>query len=227
MGGPDQDLPISRTIGYMLKIMKSGKDFTKFKEAFDAIRHGNYDQFFKAIKQPPTDALVVATVSENGTSIKSENFSLESGDCDIAMILYVGPGLKHFATECLSEFGEFRDAEVTNDIFNKCAAFEIALRTHTNNGRSANNNPARFTKKSKSGKLNTPNLTDVINELCLYKSLTDIEKTILHEGREFLNWIKHLNDPKFNTIFNSFHYGIKAFEAAWDLCGDKAIRISK
>lgn len=43
------DEVIGEVIGYMLLVLKSGKDISQFKSEFNAIRHGNYDDFIKLI----------------------------------------------------------------------------------------------------------------------------------------------------------------------------------
>ena len=45
-------LIIEPTVGYMLKVIKSGKKITKFKSEFAAIRHGNYFDFLNLVKGP-------------------------------------------------------------------------------------------------------------------------------------------------------------------------------
>ncbi|MEZ4805706.1 MAG: hypothetical protein R2852_09550 [Bacteroidia bacterium] len=36
-------------IGYMYKVLKNGKDTSKFRKEFAAIRHGDYEEFLNLI----------------------------------------------------------------------------------------------------------------------------------------------------------------------------------
>ncbi|MEO6303800.1 MAG: hypothetical protein ABIP51_11580, partial [Bacteroidia bacterium] len=51
-------------IGYMLRVMKSGKDYSKFKKEFDHIRHGNYDDFIDEVNVGIATPLVVYAPQE-------------------------------------------------------------------------------------------------------------------------------------------------------------------
>jgi len=45
-------LTIEPTVGYMLKVIKSGQTITKYNDEFKAIRHGNYFDFLNLLKAP-------------------------------------------------------------------------------------------------------------------------------------------------------------------------------
>ena len=46
----DVSYPLKVTVGYMLKVLKSGVDTYKFRREFAAIRHGNYEEFIELVK---------------------------------------------------------------------------------------------------------------------------------------------------------------------------------
>ena len=120
----DEKLSVSQAIGYMLKVIKTGNDITNFKGQFNAIKHGDYDCFFKMIKEPQPELLIQW---KEGV-IKNENFSQESGDCDVAMLVAIEPSVIKFHNECCNYYGNIIDTDISNLIFCKCAAFEKSCR---------------------------------------------------------------------------------------------------
>lgn len=54
----DEDLLIGTAIGYMLKVIKSQRPITKFKDEFNSIKHGNFYDFIKSIKEPIPEMVV-------------------------------------------------------------------------------------------------------------------------------------------------------------------------
>lgn len=215
--GNDETLLISKTIGYMLKVIKSGKDIKKYRTHFNAIKHGDYDQFFALMEQPGAELLIQGTAKSDGFNTKSDNFSQESGDCDVTMIINVNNGLRKFYPNCFNEYGYMQDVHFTDIVFNRCAAFELAIRVHNNNLRSKLN--ISYNKQD------TFNLKNIIDELCEHANIPLNENQILQRGRDFVNWIKHCNEPKFKVKFTSWKEGIDAFRLAWDLCGKHCIKI--
>ena len=189
----DHKLPISYAVGYMLKVIKSGKRIDKFKDEFNAIKHGDYDMFLDYIKEPEP-----FMVQWSRGVIKTDNFSQRAGDCDFVMMLRAEPSISKFLTTCFAEYGSITDADLPDPIFMKCAAFEISLRNHNNNIRASQNIP--WEKKD---------LVDVIDELCVYRNIPEADKNILQDGRKFLNRIKH------KPSATSWADGVTKFNVAW------------
>ena len=79
----DENMPISMVVGYMLKVIKSGKNITNYKSEFNAVKHGDYDRFFDLIKEPQNDFIA----QWRDGIIKNDNFSQKGGDPDFAMLL--------------------------------------------------------------------------------------------------------------------------------------------
>lgn len=194
----DEKMLVSQSIGYMLKVLKSGKSITIFKEKFNAIKHGDYDCFFGLIKEPQPDLLFQWSKGV----IKSSNFSQQSGDCDITMLVAVNPSLEKFSIDCYSHYGDIIDADIPDLIFCKCAAFEIALRVQSNKER-LNRNTV-YVKST---------LEAVIDDLCIYNNISLDEKNTLNGGRKFVNMVKG-----HKSHFSSWQDGISAFELAWNIC---------
>ncbi len=209
--GPDETMLISKAIGYTLKIIKSGKAITKFGTKINSIKHGDYDQFFNVIKQP-SQFMLLGSFDNGGFKIKDDNFSQSGGDCDVAMIIAVDNCLKKFYAECWNEYGDIIDNDMTDTVFNKCAAFEIAIRVQNNNLRASKNIPY--------DKSETFDLVNVIDELCSHKNIQNNERLILQNGRKFLNMVKH-----YKNQFTSWEIGVNAFEQAWNTCGIHNIRL--
>lgn len=44
-------------IGYMLRVIKNGKDISPFKNEFNCIKHGNYRKFIDLIGEPEETAI--------------------------------------------------------------------------------------------------------------------------------------------------------------------------
>ncbi len=192
-----EKLIIEITVGYMLKILKNGKDVTKFKNEFAAIRHGNFDDFIDLVKGEKP----VMVVSQDGI-ISDQHKVSQKTHFDFAALILAGPSLKKFLKECDNEYGTQLDTDISDDIYAKLALFEVGLRMH------ANNNNLLQPKE---------NLEKVITKLCNFKGISKIELDILQQGRKFLNDIKHHNDPKYKRKFKTWSDGIKAFEKSYDV----------
>ncbi len=204
----DEDLVISHVVGYMLSVMKfHSKNITKFKEEFSAIRHADYDCFSGLVKAPQPELLIQW---ESGI-IKTENFSQQSGDADITMHFAIEPSLKKFLNECTKYYGYNKDTNISNLLFRKCGAFEIAAKVQLNKELQNRYLPnAKIT------------LEKTIDELCGYNNIPADEKEILHNGRRFVNMVK-LNE--INKQFTSWQDGIVAFELAWNICEKYRLKI--
>ncbi len=64
------------------------------------------------------------------------------------------------------------------------------------------------------------NLVEVINKLSEFKKLTENESNKLHQGRRFINMIKHLKNQ-----FSSWNEGIDAITIAYKLIKEKKLTI--
>lgn len=162
-------------VGNMLKVMKSGKPIVKHREAFNKIRHGDYDNFIKIIDERiPPIVIYNNGVIKNGYTSQKENF-------DFAGLLCSGPSLIKFHQDCIDEYGVIKDDDITDEIFEKMVLFELSIRMHANN----------------SNLLKCDDVLEVaIDKLSDFKRLTDEEKELLHKGRVFINGVKH-NKLKF------------------------------
>lgn len=179
---------IEITVGYMLKVWKSQKKISKYKAEFNAIRHGDYFEFIQLIGEAFNPF-----VSYNNGLITLETES-KKNDLDFAGLIKAGPSLKSFFKNCFEEYGEFIDNDISDLEYYDIAMFEIALRMHSNNN--------NLLKKKE-------NLDFVIDSLCDFKKIPENEKLLIHNGRKFLNLIKH---PKGKTI--SWNVEIQKFKLA-------------
>jgi hypothetical protein len=184
-------LIIEPTVGFMLKVMKSGTVIRKFKREFASIRHGNYFEFVKLIK-----GKVPQVVVYRAGTISVEK-SMTSNDCDFVGLLKASPSLEVFHKNCLSFYGPVVDADISDEIYGKLVLFEIALRMH------ANNNLLIDERED---------LEVVIDKVGKFKSLSQSEIDSLHLGRRFLNMIKHNSSQ-----FPSWGDGITAFQSAFQI----------
>ncbi len=184
-------LIIEPTVGYMLKVIKSGKTITKFKNEFAAIRHGNYFEFLNLVKGP-----IPFMVTYNAGVITTDNTPTKD-DCDFGGLLKAGPSLVIFYKSCLSEYGNISDADISNETYGKVVLFEISLRMHANNDKLLNERE---------------DLINVIDKLSTFKNLGQIDTEKLQLGRKFRNMIMHNKNQ-----FPSWTDGIKAFESAYEV----------
>lgn len=157
--------------------MKSQKILGETKKEFDAIRHGNYDQFIELIKGPEA----VMVLYNNGV-IKTSNIN-QKEDFDFAVLIYAAPSLKLFYQKCISEYGKIIDPDLSDIVFERAALFEIIIRMHARNRKLL---------------LEAEKLEPAIEKLCESYKLNTNEKEDLHNGRRFLNMIKH-NKGQFGT----------------------------
>jgi hypothetical protein len=181
-------LIIEIAVGYMLKVMKSGRTITKFKDEFAAIRHGDYFDFINQINGP----LPFMVTYKNGeVYIDDKN---NSDDIDFAGLIKAGNSLKFFYEDCIDHYGEIIDIDITDSIYCKLASFEISLRMHANNNR-------LIMKGEK--------FEAIIEKIALYCHLTDTERLSLQLGRRFLNMVKH-NKRHFPTWTEGIEYFLNA-----------------
>ncbi len=192
-------LYIEPTVGFMLKVIKSGKKITKYKDEFSAIRHGNYFEFINIVK-----GSIPVMVSYNAGIVTTDN-TLKKEDCDFAGLIKSGPSLIKFDNNCISEYGLVIDSDISDETYGKVVLFEISLRMHANNDKILNERE---------------DLIDVINKLSSFKDIGQTDTETLHLGRRFLNMIKH-NKNQFPT----WTEGIKAFENAYGILEQNKLTI--
>jgi len=166
-------------VGYMLKVLKNGFDTTPFKNEFNAIRHGDYATFLRIIGSE----IPFMVIYSNG-QIRAEQNN-PNYEFDFEGLFKSGPSLKKFLDSCYRYYGEIKDQDLNDLIFQKCAVFEIAIRMHAKNS-----NLLSKIKRTK--------LEQVINLLGLHKKMSSEEINLLHEGRRFINNIKHQKDCSYN-----------------------------
>lgn len=167
--------PFATTVGYMLKVLKNKVEIEEHNEEFKMIRHGNYFEFINLIKGE-----VPYTVVYNNGVIRSGNVSRDD-DFDFLGLLNSGPSLIKFYNKCYSFYGRVDDLDVPNSIYEIAALYEISIRMHANNHH-------LVSPREK--------LVNVIDKLSEFKNLSEIETNKLHQGRRFINMIKHHTCPK-------------------------------
>lgn len=186
-------LIIEGTVGFMLKVLKNGFDTAPFKNEFDAIRHGDYATVLRIIGGD----IPFMVIYSNGKIRAEENNS--NYEFDFEGLFKSGPSLKKFLISCYNQYGEIKDLDLDDVTFQKCAVFEIAIRMHANN--------ANLLPKAKRTKLE-----QAINLLYAHKEITNEEKNLLHEGRKFINKIKHNKNNSYD-----WKIGVKKFESAFQV----------
>ncbi len=187
-----ETLIIAKTVGYMLKAMKLKEDTSLFRKEFASIRHGNYFEFTELIK----GKIPTVVVYNKGVIQVNNKFTKE--EIDFVGLIKSGPSLLKFHKKCLSEFGKLVDKDITDEVYEKVALFEISLRMHANNKNLINSQE---------------DLIEVILKLSKSKNLPNSLVEKLQNGRRFLNMIKH---PK--NQFPSWNDGINAFNKAYSVC---------
>jgi hypothetical protein len=193
---------MEHVVGYMLKVLKSGKEITDYKDEFNAIRHGDYKTFLKIIDAP------IPTIVKYNNGIVYTDVSNPNYDCDFEGLLKSGPSLKKFYYGCHSKYGDIIDSSFDDSVFQKLALFEIALRMHANN----------YNLLSKIERTKLELVIDLLGE---YLSLSEEEISLIHEGRDFLNKVKHKSKSNYN-----WEEGALKFEEAVKLLKQKELVIS-
>lgn len=164
-------------VGYMLKVIKSGKHITLYKKEFSSIRHGDYFTFINIVGEK-----IPFIVTYHNGQVYIDNNNNEN-DFDFLGLLKSSNSLKVFYEKCINHYGEIVDNDIQDKTYCQLAYFEICLRMHANN--------YRLLKKGEK-------LKDVIDKVCVHFRLTIEEKLVLHDGRRFLNMVKH-NKKQFQT----------------------------
>lgn len=188
MKASENDIIIAVTVGYMLKVLRSGKNSTNFKKEFDHIRHGNYFDFVNLVH---SEIPIIVSYKEGEVTVCNE---MKKTDFDFESLAKSCNSLKQFYQACFNEFGDFPDNQVSDETYKNVVMFEIGLRMHANNHRLL---------------AEREDLINVIDKLCSLRNVSTQDQLSLHCGRIFLNMIKH-----FKNQYPSWQTGQVAFDIA-------------
>ena len=192
-------------VGYMLKVMKSGKDTSIFKVEFDHIRHSNYDAFIEVVGVGiPNDIVIYAPQEMLEKDLTHTTYGHFLG------MLIASPALQNFHTKCLAEFGVINDLDIPDEVFEGAALFESLIRMH-----------ADLTKVTE----DRDNLNNIIEAFCLEKQIPNEDKLIIQGGRQFINEIKHINKLHYKRKFRTWADGINTFKMAFDVLEKHNIKL--
>jgi hypothetical protein len=186
-------LVIEHTVGYMLKVIKSGIKISAYKDEFNAIHHGDYKSFLQKMKEP----IPYMIKYHNGVITNEEGNP--NYDCDFEGLSKAGSSLRKFYKDCLKVYGIIIDKDVDDLIYYKVVTFEIAIRMHANN-------------ENLLSKTHRIDLEKVIDILCDSKNITDLDKDKIHQARRFVNMVKH-----FKNQFPSWAEGQKHFLEGYEV----------
>ena len=182
-------------VGYMLKVLKSKAEITKYKEEFNAIRHGDYVCFINLINIGIPDDIIVA--KEGVVELIPTEKQMEMKNVDFLFLLLSAPALKEFYSKCYQENGNIIDYDLLDEDFENVANFEMVLRMCVNN---------KYIIEQKIELINVINL--LCNDLLIPKN--EVDK--IQKGREFINMVKG-HRPK----FSSYKEGLNAFSEAIEI----------
>jgi hypothetical protein len=195
----ERPLIIEVVIGYMLKVWKSQKKITKYKNEFNAIRHGDYFGFINLIKEPFTPFV------SNINGIVSIQTEINKDDCDFFGLLKSHNSMMKFYIECNKEYGIIIDSDIDDTLYFDLAMFEISIRMHARNHN-------LLTERE--------DLKPLIRKLCEYKNISEADAKLIDNGRIFLNMIKHNKNQ-----FDSWDVGIENFKIANQTLGKYKITV--
>ena len=167
-----EKLIYDKVVGYMLKIIKSGVKITRFKNKFNAIKHGDYVCFIELLEVGIPDDIIVNKIGEGIIPTEKQ---LEQKNVDFLFLLLASKSLIRFYQDCFSEYGEIIDEDLTDEDFEKLANFEMVLRMFYNNTFSYN------------GRID---LIDIIDAYLAHKGISKYEIEMVQVGRTFLNMVK-------------------------------------
>ena len=180
-------------VGYMLKVIKSKALIIKYKNEFNAIKHGDYVCFINLIGIGISNDIIV---SSEGEIIQTER-QMEMKNVDFLFLLLSGQSLLNFHFKCHKEFGDIVDPDLNSEDFENLAHFEMIIRMFANN---------KFLVKRRT------DLINVIDSLCNNLSIPEKEIKIIQNGREFLNMVKG-----HKAKFSSYKEGLIAFSTSLEV----------
>jgi hypothetical protein len=184
-------LIIEQTVAYMLKVLKSETKIILHKNEFNAIRHGDYFEFINLIKEPIP---FIAIWKDGKPNIEHH---AKEDDIDIVGLIKAAPSLKKFHKSCKISYGNMNDPDLSDKDYYNAVAFEIALRMHAKNKYHLEE---RYT------------LEKVIDKLCEFSNIPELERNQLHQGRKFINMIK-----QHKRHFKTWQEGLTEFNKAFEI----------
>jgi hypothetical protein len=197
-----EKLIYDKVVGYMLKIIKSGIKIKKFKNKFNAIKHGDYVFFIELLKVGIPENIIVNKIGEGIIPTEKQ---LEQKNVDFLFLLLASKSLLEFYKECYLEYGEIIDNDLSDNDFENLANFEMVLRMFYNNSFEYN------------GRIN---LIDIIEKYMNFRGISEPEIKKVQIGRTFLNMVK---GHKAN--FESYNQGLIAFNEALEILGKYKIEL--
>jgi uncharacterized protein YktA (UPF0223 family) len=191
-----EKLIYDKVVGYMLKIIKSGIKINKFKNKFNAIKHGDYVCFIELLKVGIPQDIIVNKIGEGIIPTEKQ---LEQKNVDFLFLLLASKSLLEFYKECYLEYGEITDKDLSDKDFENLANFEMVLRMFYNNTFEYNGRIV---------------LNDVIEKYMNYKEISKSEIEKVQIGRTFLNMVKghKANFENYNQGLIAFNESLKILE---------------
>ena len=188
-----EKVKISVIIGYLFKLIKNGVDLIEFKDEINALKHSSYDDFVSMFPNVEKPFMVLHS---NGI-IKTDGIN-QKEDGYFVGIIAAGNAVDEFFKKVYSKHGNLIDSDLSDDILYKAGLYEPSLRLHANNcGVLINERDT---------------LEEVINNLVIEKKISLDDTIKLHNGRKFLNLIKHGSKTKIDWVEE-----IKDFELSYDV----------
>jgi hypothetical protein len=180
-----------QTVAYMLKVLKSGKEVTSYKNEFNAIRHGDYLEFINIVREP----IPFMAIWKDGKACIEKD--AKKDDFDIVGLLKAAPSLEKFYELCKIVYGDLSDPDLSDDDYYNAVTFEIALRMHAKN---------KYLLKERD------TLEKVIDKLCKFSNVSESDRIQLHQGRKFINMIK-----QHKGHFKTWKEGLTEFNKAFEI----------
>jgi len=212
----DTDGKLADVVGYMLKVMKNKINHERYKKEFNCIRHGNFIEFIRLVNCgiPPmafyTDNKLKSNLEPSGTdkliefikfiephlpqqsgTLSVSNMKIKDVEdmCSFGQMIACESALDKFESLIRTYCPIANDLDFHDDIFKKLAMFEIVIRIQLDKHN-------QLTDRIK--------LVDAIDKLKEIFPLTKDEISKLHDGRKFLNSIKHSNDISWKNNLSLF-----------------------
>ncbi|QXP59521.1 hypothetical protein [Olleya sp. HaHaR_3_96] len=191
-----ETLIYDKVVGYMLKIIKSGIRINKFKNKFNAIKHGDYVCFIELLKVGIPEDIIVNKIGEGIIPAEKQ---LEQKNVDFLFLLLASKSLLEFYKECYLEYGEIIDKDLSDKDFENLANFEMVLRMFYNNTFEYN------------GRIK---IHVIIDKYMNHKGISEPEIKKVQAGRTFLNMVKghKANFDSYNQGLITFNESLKILE---------------